>query len=484
MTEIHYENWEVIIGLEIHVQLNTLSKMFGREPYHFGAEPNMDIGAVCTGQPGSLPVVNQEAVRKAVQFGCAVKGQVALLTRFDRKAYFYPDNPKNYQITQLDYPIVTGGVVITEVNGETKHFNINRAHLEEDAGMLKHFSSFSGIDFNRAGVPLLEIVSDPCLHSPKEASAYAMGIKAIMEYLEASDCNMDKGSLRMDANISVRPKRDPKLRTKIEIKNMNSFSHMEEALESEIRRQIQFYTAHPHEKIEQGTYRFDPETGKVILMRLKEQSEDYRYFPEPDIPPLELSLEYIESIRASLPELPRDRYFRYLNELKIPQQPAALLVQEKKLSDYFEEALKECSNGKMLANWLTVEFPGRLKEKGTTLWELGIRSSHLAELVRLIDEGTINGKIAKKVADEMVHNPHLSPLQIVQQNPDFKPLEDTSQIEALIDQVFQENASAVADYKGGKNKAFAFLVGQVMKLSRGKASPELVNTLLLRKLQQ
>ncbi len=483
MTDISYENWEVVIGLEIHVQLNTKSKMFGTEPYHFGSEPNMNIGVVCTGQPGSLPVVNREAVRKAVQFGCAVKAHVALLSRFDRKSYFYPDNPKNFQITQFEQPIVQGGMIVTEVNGKTKHFNINRAHLEEDSGMLKHFTTFSGVDFNRAGVPLLEIVSEPCIHSPKEAAAYAMAIKAIMEYIDASDCNMDEGSLRMDANISVRPKGEQKLRTKVEIKNMNSFSHMEEALESEIRRQIQFYTAHPHDKIEQGTYRFDPETGKVVLMRLKEAAEDYRYFPEPDLPPLELSPDYIEQIRASLPELPRDRYFRYLNDLKIPEQPANLLVNDKKLSDYFEEALQKCSNGKSLANWLTIEFPGRLKDKGKSLWELDIPSSHIAELVSLIDQGTINGKIAKSVADEMVEKPHLSPSSIVEQNPDFKPIQNTSEIEALIDQVLTDNPQAAADYKAGINKAFAYLIGQVMKLSRGKASPDLVNSILEKKLK-
>lgn len=483
MTDIHYENWEVIIGLEIHVQLNTRSKMFGSEPYHFGSEPNMDIGVVCTGQPGALPVVNKEAVRKAVQFGSAINAQVALLSRFDRKSYFYPDTPKNYQITQFDHPIIRGGVITTEVAGETKHFKVNRAHLEEDSGMLKHFTSFSGVDFNRAGVALLEIVSEPCIHSPKEAAAYGMAIKAIMEYLDASDCNMDEGSLRMDANISVRPKGEQALRTKVEIKNMNSFSNMEEALESEIRRQIQFYTAHPHEKIEQGTYRFDPETGKVVLMRLKEQAEDYRYFPEPDLPPIELSPAYIDAIRASLPELPRARYFRYVNELKIPEQPASLLINDRQLSNYFEEALKLCPNGKALANWLTIEFPGRLKDKGTTLWNLGIPSAHIAELVTLIENGTINGKIAKSVADEMVDKPHLSPITIVEQNPDFKPIQDTSAIETLIDQVLHDNPTAAIDYKAGKSKAFAFLVGQVMKLSRGKASPDLVNSILEKKLK-
>lgn len=482
MSEIHYENWEVIIGLEIHVQLNTKTKMFGSEPYHFGSEPNMDIGVVCTGQPGTLPVINREAVKKAVQFGCAVNAMISPVSRFDRKSYFYPDNPKNYQITQFDHPIVIGGMVAAEVGPATKHFKINRAHLEEDAGMLKHFTSFSGIDFNRAGVPLLEIVSEPCMHSPKDAVAYAMAIKAIMEYLDASDCNMEEGSLRMDANISVRPKGEQKYRNKIEIKNMNSFSHMETALGSEIRRQIQFYTAHPHEEIERGTYRFDPEKGEVILMRMKEQAEDYRYFPEPDLPPIELSLAYIEEIRSSLPELPRNRYFRYLNELKLPEQPVVLLVSDKKLSDYFEEAMKKCSNPKSLANWLTVEFPGRLKEKGKTLWDLGIPSSHIAELVQLIENGTINGKIAKSVADEMVEEPQTSPSEIVKRNPDYQPIQDTSAIESLVDQVLQENPSVITDYKAGKNKAFAFLVGQVMKLSRGKASPEIVNELLLKKL--
>lgn len=482
MTDIQYENWEVIIGLEIHVQLNTKSKMFGSEPYRFGSEPNVDIGVVCTGQPGSLPVINKDAVKKAVQFGCAVNATVAHVSRFDRKSYFYPDNPKNYQITQFDHPIIQGGMIITEVGGKTKHFKINRAHLEEDSGMLKHFTSFSGVDFNRAGVPLLEIVSEPCIHSPKEAAAYGMAVKAIMEYIDASDCNMDEGSLRMDANISVRPRGEQMFRTKIEIKNMNSFSNMEIALESEIRRQIQFYTAHPHEKIEQGTYRFDPETGTAVLMRLKEQAEDYRYFPEPDLPPLELTSAYIESIRSQLPELPRDRYFRYLNELNIPEQPAFLLVSNKQLSDYFEEALKLCSSGKSLANWLTIEFPGRLNEKGKNLWDLNIPSAHIAELIQLIDQGTINGKIAKSVADEMIEKPHLSPKTIVEQNPDFKPISDSSEIEPLIDKVLQENPTAATDYKAGKEKAFAFLVGQVMKLSRGKASPDLVNSILQRKL--
>ncbi len=483
MVDVLYENWEPIIGLEIHVQLNTRTKMFGSEPYQFGNEPNTDIGVVSTGQPGSLPVVNREAVRKAVQFGCAIHSDVSLISRFDRKSYFYPDNPKNYQITQFDYPIIHGGVVTADVGDATHHFKIHHAHLEEDAGMLKHFSQFSGVDYNRAGVPLLEIVSDPCMRSPKEASAYAMAIKAIMEYLDASDCNMEEGSLRIDANISVRLKTETGFRNKIEVKNMNSFSYMEAALESEIRRQIQFYSAHPHEQIEHGTYRFDTEKNELILMRVKEQAEDYRYFPEPDLPPIVLTPSYIEEIRQSLPELPRERYHRYLSQLQIPQQPATLLIHDKKLSDYFEEGLKATTNGKSLAIWLTVEFPGRIKNLGKPLWDLGIQSSHIAELVNLIDNGTITGKIAKRVADDIVSNPGTPPSKIVESNPDYQPLQNTSEIEAIIDQVVTENPQGVADYKAGKNKAFAFLIGQIMKLSRGKASPAIVNDLLLKKLQ-
>ena len=486
MVDVLYENWETIIGLEIHVQLNTKSKMFGGEPYQFGSEPNTDIGVVCTGQPGTLPTLNKEAVRKAVQFGCAVNANISLFSRFDRKSYFYPDNPKNFQITQFDHPIVVGGAIAAEVGTETKHFKINRAHLEEDAGMLKHFTQFTGVDYNRAGVPLLEIVSEPCMYSPKDAVAYAMAIKAIMEYLDASDCNMEEGSLRMDANISVRLKGEKGLRNKIEIKNMNSFSHMEAALESEIRRQVQFYSKHPHEQIEKGTYRFDPEKNEVILMRIKEAAEDYRYFPEPDLPPVVLTEAFVQEIRQSLPELPRDRYQRYIGLLELPIQPATLLINDKKLSDYFEEALRHSSNGKAVANWLTVEFPGRLKDLGKNLWDLGISSQHIAELVNLIDNGTITGKIAKSVADDMVAKPGTSPEAIVKANPDYQPLQNTGEIESLVDKVIAENAAAVADYKAGKNaeRLFGFFVGQVMKLSRGKASPAIVNELLIKKLSK
>ncbi len=478
-----FDDWVPIIGLEIHVQLNTRSKIFGSEPYRFGSEPNTDIGVVCTGQPGALPTLNRQALHKAILFGCAVHANISRFCRFDRKSYFYPDNPKNYQITQFDHPIVVGGIVPAEVSGEVKHFKIHHAHLEEDAGMLKHFSTFSGVDYNRAGVGLLEIVSEPCMHSPKDAAAYAMAIKAIMEYIDASDCNMEEGSLRIDANVSVRRKDETQLRPKIEVKNMNSFSNMEMAIEAEIRRQIQFYIAHPHELVTQGTYRFDTETGATVLMRAKEGAEDYRYFPEPDLPPVLLTDAEIDEIRKTLPELPHDRYKRYLTTLELPVQNAAVLISTKKLSDYFEEALKLHPNAKSLSNWISSEFAGRLKDTGKNLWDI-IPARHIAELVRLIDSGVITGKIAKSVADDMLASPDKSPEAIVKANPDYQPLSDTSTIEPLVDQVLAANPDAIAAFKEGKKKSFAFLVGEVMKLCRGKASPAVVNDLLLKKIEK
>jgi aspartyl-tRNA(Asn)/glutamyl-tRNA(Gln) amidotransferase subunit B len=488
MTDIPYEAWQPVIGLEIHVQLNTKSKLFSKAPNRFGDEPNTNITEVCTGQPGSLPVLNKEAVRKAVQFGCAVGARVAHFSKFDRKSYFYPDSPRNFQITQFDEPIIIGGAITADVDGQTKHFLIHHAHLEDDAGMLKHFSTFAGVDYNRAGVPLLEIVSEPCMHSPKDASAYAMAIRAIMLYLDASDCNMEEGSLRFDVNVSVRPKHEQKLRNKIEIKNLNSFAHMEMAIESEIRRQIRAYTQHAHEDparvIERGTYRFDLEKKETVLMRQKEDAEDYRYFPEPDLVPIVLNDAYIDEIKRTLPELPHQKYKRYVAELKLPEYAASVLINDKPLSDYFEEALKVCSNAKSLSNWLAVEFAGRLKESGKTIQQSGIQSAHVAKLVNMIDQGIITGKIAKTVADEMVAHPGKDCELIVKENPDFQPVHDTSSIEPVVDQVLAENAQSVADFKAGKSRAFDFLVGQVMKITRGKASPAVVSELLTKKLQK
>lgn len=481
------KDWEPVIGLEIHVELNTKSKLFSSAPNRFGDEPNTNIAAVCTAEPGSLPVLNKEAVRKAVQFGCAINGQVSHFSKFDRKSYFYPDNPRNYQITQYDEPIVRGGKVIAEVDGHEKEFAVNRVHLEDDAGMLKHFTNFAGVDFNRAGVPLIEVVSEPCMHSSKDAVAYAMVVKAILQYIDASDCNMEEGSLRFDVNISVRPKGEKGLRNKIEVKNLNSFNFMEQAIESEVKRQIQEYTSNPNKDpkhvISQSTYRWDPEKNETILMRRKEFAEDYRYFPEPDLVPIVLTNEYIEEIRRGLPELPLQRERRYVNSLGISPDSAFILTSDKPLADYFEEALKICSNPRSLCNWLIVEFAGRFKNTGKTLLDTGIPAAHIAKLINLIDSGSITGKIAKSIADDMVRDPGKDPEKIILENPDYTPVHDAGELERYIEQVITENSQSVADYKAGKERAFGFLIGQVMKLTRGKASPMVVNELLRKKLK-
>lgn len=488
MKDLPFEAWEPVIGLETHVQLKTKTKLFSAAPNKFGDEPNTNITDICTGQPGSLPVLNKQAVFLAVQFGLAINASVEKYSRFDRKSYFYPDSPRNFQITQFDRPIIRGGSIFATVDGVLKEFEVDRAHLEDDAGMLKHFSTFAGVDYNRAGVPLLEVVSKPVFHSPKEASSYAMALKAIMQYINASDCNMEEGHLRMDANISVRPKGDKALRTKIEIKNMNSFTFLEMAIESEIKRQIQIYTENPHknfnELIQPGTYRFDPVKKENILMRKKETAEDYRYFPEPDLPPVILTTEYISKAKASLPELPLERLNRYLKDFNLSEYSASSLIMEKQISDYFEEALKISSNAKALCNWITIEFAGRAKEKGVSILDLGIPALHIAKLVNLIDNSTITGKIAKAVADEMILSPKKDPETIVKSNPNYQPISDSASIEPIVEKVLKDNPQSVTDYKNGKTKAFAFLVGQVMKLTKGKASPELVNELLKKKIDE
>lgn len=477
-----YDEWEPVIGLEIHVQLNTKSKMFGPEPNRFGDEPNTNIGYVDTGQPGCLPVINREAVKKAVNFGLAIEAEINLESTFDRKSYFYPDCPLNYQITQFNSPIIIGGQVVTECNGKPMTFEVEHAHLENDAGKLIHFPDFAGVDFNRSGAPLLEIVSRPCMHSPKEASAYAQAIRAIMEYIDASDCNMQEGQLRMDANISVRKKGETQLRKKTEIKNMNSFFNMELAIEAEIIRQIDFYLANPKAEMQSATYRFDLEKKKTIMMRVKESADDYRYFPEPDLPPLVLTKEFVEHLKRDLPELPRARYNRYRQNLELSEYFAELLVNDKKLSDSFEEGLKICKNPIAFCNWLTIEFIGRVKDTGKTLTEHGIKATMIARLVNLIEEGVITGKIAKMVADDMLVHPEKSPEEIIAANPDYKPLTDTSAIEAIIQTVLSENQESINDFANGKDKALQYLIGQVMKACKGKAPPEVVRDLIAKKL--
>jgi len=481
MSDSPYKHWEPVIGLEIHAQLNTRTKIFSRAPNCFGMEPNTAIGVVDTGQPGTLPVLNREVVRKAVLLGIALESEIAHSSKFDRKSYFYPDCPRNFQITQYYDPIIKGGFVIADVDGAPKEFRIHHAHLEDDAGMLKHFTNFAGVDYNRAGVPLIEIVSMPCMHSPKEASAYAMAIKAILEYLGASTCNMEEGALRMDVNVSVRPRGTDEMRNKVEIKNMNSFHNMELAIESEIKRQVGLYIAHPDktadELIPNATFRFDLQKGQTVMMRKKESADDYRYFPEPDLPPIHITPEYIDRVKKDLPELPRQRYIRYREELELTEFSSNLLISDKALCEIFEEALHYTKNAKSLCNWLTVEFVGRLKDT-----KIKIPAEHIAQLVNLIDEKVINGKIAKSVADDMIANPEKAPKLIVEENPDYKPLSDSGAIETIIDEVLAANPDSIESYKAGRDRAFNFLVGQVMKASNGKASPDIVRDTLKKKL--
>ena len=487
MSEIPYDDWEPVIGLEIHVQLDTKTKLFSRAPNQFGDEPNTQIGVVDTGQPGTLPVLNGKAVEYAIRLGLALGSDVMSFSTFDRKSYFYPDSPRNFQITQFLNPIIRSGTVTCDVGGKTKHFPVDRAHLEDDSGMLKHFSSFAGIDYNRAGVPLIEIVSKPAMHSPKDASAYASSLRAIMQYLGIAKCNMEEGGMRMDVNISVRPKGETELRPRIEIKNLNSFHNMELTIESEIRRQIIGYTRNPHadheEVVQPGTYRFDLESRQTVIMRSKENALDYRYFHEPDLSPVVLQTSTIEKIRSELPELPHQRYLRYIEELKLPANSAAILVTDKYNSDFFEEALALCGNATSLTNWIIVEFYGRLKEKGLSLRASGLKSEFIGRLVKLIEEKVITGRIAKQVADDMLQDPDRDPQEIVDSNPDYRPVSDTGVIEPIVDQVLRDNAQSITDYKSGRKKALAFLVGQVMKQTKGKASPDLVNELILKKIE-
>ena len=479
--------WETVVGIEIHAQLNTVSKLFSSAPNSFGDEPNTNISVVCTGQPGTLPILNKEAVKKAVLWGHSVGAEVALYSKFDRKSYFYPDAPRNFQITQFDKPIVKGGSITCVIDGAEKTLELDHTHLEDDAGNCRHFSNFGGVDYNRAGVPLIEIVTKPLVGTtPKEVATFASMIRAILQYIDICDCNMEEGSLRMDCNVSVKKKTEKEFRTKVEIKNMNSFANMQLAIEQEVKRQIKVYTSNPDQDpkdlVIQSTYRWDPEAKMIRLMRQKEHAEDYRYFPEPDLPPLVLTEEYVDQIKKEMPELPFARKKRYLKEVQLAEDIADILVNDKKLSDYFEKALEVCSNARALSNWIVVEFLGRFKDSGVELHDSEIDAENIGRLVNMIDKGVITGKIAKKVADDMISMSGKDCEEIVTENPDYQPVNDESEIEKLVDQVLKENEQSVSDYKAGKEKAFGFLVGQVMKLSRGKASPSLVNQLLKKKL--
>jgi aspartyl-tRNA(Asn)/glutamyl-tRNA(Gln) amidotransferase subunit B len=478
--------YEPVIGLEVHVQLDTESKLFCACSTEFGKEPNRNTCPVCLGWPGSLPVLNERALKLAIKAGLALNCRIAERLKFDRKNYFYPDLPKAYQISQFDMPVNGKGYLMIALKGAdgnlcSKRVGITRAHLEEDAGKLLHEGIRDGslVDYNRAGVPLLEIVSDPDLRSPAEAYAYLVSLKAILQYLEVSGCNMEKGELRCDANVSVRQAGSEKLGTKAEIKNVNSFRAVERAIQYEIERQID--SLENGEKIIQETRLWDESRGQTFSMRSKEEAHDYRYFPEPDLVPFTIAGALVEQIRVALPELPAARQERIIREYELSDYDAWLLVQDKKLANYYEECVKAKVSPKLAANWLFSELKALLNEHNTAIEDSPVPARNLGGLIRLIENGTISGKIAKEVLPEMFGSGKSA--EEVVRSKGLEQVSDSSAIEELAARVIAANPKSVADYKTGKAQALGFLVGQMMKESKGKINPKMANEILLKKLQ-
>ncbi|MEJ8546710.1 Asp-tRNA(Asn)/Glu-tRNA(Gln) amidotransferase subunit GatB [Brevibacillus borstelensis] len=469
--------FETVIGLEVHAELSTNSKIFCGCPTEFGAPPNTHTCPICLGHPGVLPVTNRQAVEFAMKAALALNCEISRETKFDRKNYFYPDSPKAYQISQYDQPIGYNGWIDIEVNGVTKRIGITRLHLEEDAGKLTH-SDFGGeslVDFNRVGVPLIEIVSEPDLRSPEEARAYLEKLKAIIQYTEVSDVRMEQGSLRCDANVSIRPVGQAEFGTKTELKNMNSFRNVQVALEYEVERQKEVVTSGG--KIVQETRRWDEANKKTLTMRSKEEAHDYRYFPDPDLVRMQISEEWIEAVRATIPELPDARQARYVNEYGLPQSDAGVITMSKDTADFFDETVKTGADPKAAANWLMVELLGYLNAGNLTLADVKITPHGLGEMIKLIENGTISSKIAKTVFKEMIETGK-EPKQIVEEKG-LVQISDEGALLAIVQEVVNNNPQAVADYKAGNDKAVAFFVGQVMKQTRGKANPPMVNKLLV-----
>ena len=475
--------WETVIGLEIHAQLATSSKIFSGASTAYGAEPNTQACAIDLGMPGVLPVLNQQAVRMAAVFGLAIGAEIARRSVFARKNYFYPDLPKGYQISQYELPIVQKGQLTVDLeDGVSKVIGITRAHLEEDAGKSLHedFQGSSGIDLNRAGTPLLEIVSEPDLRSAKEAVAYMKKLHQMVVYLGICDGNMQEGSFRCDANVSVRHKGDPKLGTRAEIKNLNSFRFVERAIEFEIERQIDLIESGG--KVVQETRLYDPDKGETRSMRGKEEANDYRYFPDPDLLPLVLDEAFIAAARAGLPELPDAKKQRFIQQYGLSSYDAAVLTTSRALSDYYEATVAALGGeAKLCANWVMGDLSAFLNKENREIVESPVSPAQLAGLLRRIQDRTISGKIAKDVFEALWAGEGETDAIIEKRG--LKQITDSSAIEKVIAEVIAANPEQLAQYRGGKDKLFAFFVGQVMKASRGKANPQQVNDLLLEKLK-
>ena len=475
--------WETVIGLEVHVQLATKSKIFSGASTLFGSSPNTQACNIDLGMPGVLPVLNEEVLKMAIKFGLSINANINSPTQFARKNYFYPDLPKGYQISQLDNPIVEGGVLeITLKDGSKKKIHITRAHLEEDAGKSLHedFEGLTGIDLNRAGTPLLEIVSEPDLSSGEEAVAYLKKIHSIIRYLEISDGNMAEGSMRCDANVSLRKRGSKELGTRTETKNVNSFKFVEKAIQHEIRRQIKILES--GERVTQETRLYDSQLDETRPMRSKEYANDYRYFPEPDLLPVVLSEDFIKSVKDLMPELSEEKEKRFIKEYKLSDYDANVLSVDPNLSNFFEEVVVRSRNPKLAANWIMGELSAFLNKENLSILETKVDSINLGNLLSRIEDSTISGKIAKEIFEEM-WNSKKSPDEIIEEKG-LKQVTDSSEIEKVINQVLEQNQSQLEQYKSGKEKLFGFFVGQVMKASRGKANPEQVNKLLEERLKE
>ena len=477
--------YEAVIGLEVHTELQTKTKIFCSCRTSFGADPNTNVCPVCLGLPGVLPVLNKKVLEYAVRAGLALNCEISRFSKFDRKNYYYPDLPKNFQTSQFDLPICEHGYLDVEVEGEKRRIRITRAHMEEDAGKLVHHgtsitdSDYSLVDYNRTGTPLLEIVSEPDMRSAKEAVAYMEKMRAILQYVGISDCRMEEGSLRCDANVSVRPVGQKELGTKTEIKNINSFKGVERAIEYEAMRQAELLE--DGGKVVQETRTWDEKEGVTKSMRTKEEANDYRYFPEPDLVPFTVSDEYIENIRKSLPELPDARKERYMKEFGLSSEDAVFMTNDKDTADYFEAAVAADADPKAAVNWLMGEFASQLSTEGIEIAKAPVSAENLAGLLKLISKGTISGKIAKKVFATMWKEGGKAEDIVKAQG--LVQISDTAELSKLVDDVVGKNPKAVEDFKAGKKKAVGALVGQIMKATKGKANPRVINELLNKKLQ-
>lgn len=473
--------WETVIGLEVHVQLSTKSKLFSGSATKFGAEPNTQANIFDLALPGTLPVLNEDALRKAVKFGVAIGAEIGKRSVFDRKNYFYPDLPKGYQVSQLDYPTVgKGELSVTMEDGSERVIGVTRAHMEEDAGKSLHedYHGMSGIDLNRAGTPLLEIVSEPDLRSAKEAVAYLKKLHTIIRYLDISDAIMAQGSMRCDANVSIRPKGESEFGTRAEIKNINSFRFVEKAINHEVQRQRDLLE--DGGRVVQETRLYDADKDETRSMRSKEVANDYRYFPEPDLLPIVIDDDYINAIKAQLPEMPDAKKIRFLDEYALSEYDAGVLASSRELANYFEIVATQSGDAKLAANWVSQDLLGLLNKNNWEISDSPIQAERLGALIARIKDNTISGKIAKAVFEAMLEN--AATVDEIIDAKGLKQVTDSGEIEKLVDEVINNNPDQVQQYKEGKQQVIGFLVGQCMQLSKGKANPAQVNELLRTKL--